>query len=75
MPGKDGIDLEGSVIEVLKEGKLFQVVLVNGHRLLGHVPVRWRAQAAAIRPGDKVNLKVSPCDFSHGRIMLETKTK
>lgn len=73
MPGESGIDLEGAVIEVLKESKLFRVELVNGHTLLGHVPERWLYKAAGLKPGDKVNLKVSPCDFSHGRIILETK--
>jgi translation initiation factor IF-1 len=75
MPGEDVIDLEGAVTEVLKQGKLFQVGLANGHRLLGHVPLKWQQAAAGIGLGDKVNLKVSPCDFSHGRIVLETKKK
>jgi len=74
VPGENGIDLEGTVIEVLREAKLFRVELVNGHRLLGHVTARWQRQAGAIKAGDKVNLKMSPCDFSHGRIILETKT-
>ena len=74
MPGENGIDLEGTVVEVLKESKLFRVKLVNGHTLLGHVPAKWLERAAGLKPGDKVNLKMSPCDFSHGRIILETKT-
>jgi translation initiation factor IF-1 len=73
MPGENGIDLEGLVTEVLKEAKLFRVELVNGHQLLGHVSARWQREAAGLKPGDKVNLKISPCDFSHGRIVLETK--
>ena len=75
MPGKNAIRLEGTVVEVLKEAALFRVQLVNGHRLLGHVSSRRRLEAGALKPGDKVNLEMSPFDFSKGRIVLEEKTK
>jgi len=61
------------VVEVLKEARLFRVELVNGHRLLGHVSVRRQREAAALKPGDKVNLEMSSFDFSTGRIVLEEK--
>lgn len=73
MPGEDVIRLEGLVVEVLKEAKLFRVELVNGHKLLGHVPAKRMREAAALRVGDKVNLKMTPCDFSHGQIVLEER--
>ena len=75
MPGESVIRLEGTVVEVLREAKLFRVELVNGHRLLGHVSARRAQEAAALKPGDKVNLKMTPCDFSHGQIVLEEKEK
>ena len=75
VPGEDGIRLEGTVIEVLKEATLFRVELVNGHRLLGHVSARRRQEAAALQPGNKVTLEMSPFDFSKGRIVLEEKEK
>ena len=75
MPGEESVRLEGVVVAVLKEATLFQVELVNGHRLLGHVSARRRQEASAIRPGEKVNLEMSPFDFSKGRIVLEEKTK
>ena len=75
MPGEDAIRLEGVVVEILKESRLFRVELVNGHRLLGHVPARRQREAAALKPGDKVNLQMSPFDFSTGRIVLEEKQK
>lgn len=75
MPGKDAIRLEGTVIEVLKEAVLFRVELANGHRLLGHVSRRRRQEAAELKAGDKVNLEMSPFDFSKGRIVLEEKQK
>ena len=73
MPGEDAIRLEGVVVEILKEARLFRVELVNGHRLLGHVSARRQREAAALRPGDKVNLEMSPFDFSKGRIVLEER--
>ena len=73
MRGEDAIRLEGTVVEALKEAKLFRVELANGHRLLGHVSARRHEEAAELKPGDKVNLEMSPFDFSKGRIVLERK--
>jgi translation initiation factor IF-1 len=75
VPEQDAIRLEGTVIEVLREATLFRVALVNGHRLLGHVSRRRMKEAAALKPGDKVNLEMSPFDFSKGRIVLEEERK
>ena len=75
MPGENAIRLEGTVVEVLKEATLFRVELANGHRLLGHVSGRRRREAAELKPDDKVNLEMSPFDFSKGRIVLEEKIK
>jgi len=63
------------VIEALQEARLFRVELSNGHRLLGHVPGRSREAAAELKPGDRVNLEMSPFDFSKGRIVIEEKQK
>jgi translation initiation factor IF-1 len=75
MPGQDIIGLEGRVIESLQEGRLFRVELSNGHRLLGHVARRLREAASELKPGDRVNLEMSPFDFSKGRIVIEEKQK
>jgi translation initiation factor IF-1 len=75
VPGEDAIRLKGTVIEVLKEATLFRVELVNGHRLLGHVSPRRRAEAAELKAGHEVNLEMSAFDFSKGRIVLEERTK
>ena len=75
VPGPDAICLEGTVIEMLREAKLFRVELKNGHQLLGHVSSRRREEAAGLKPGDKVNLEMSPFDFSKGRIVFRTETK
>ena len=75
MPGENVIRLKGTVVEVLKEARLFRVELVNGHRLLGHVSKRRHEEAAELKLGDKVNLEMSPFDFSKGRIVFRTETK
>lgn len=75
MPGKDTICLEGTVVELLREAKLFRIELENGHRMLGHVSARRREEASALKLGDKVNLEMSPFDFSKGRISFRTETK
>ena len=72
MSGEAAFKVEGVVIEVLPN-KTYRVELANGHRLLGFVTGRAR-QSFAANPGDKVRLKLSPCDLSQGRIILETKT-
>lgn len=73
MPGKNAIRLEGQVVGILKESVLFAVELVNGHQILGHVSGLYRRDGAGIRTGDRVNLEMSPFDFSKGRIVLEEK--
>ncbi|MGD1085180.1 MAG: translation initiation factor IF-1 [Verrucomicrobiota bacterium] len=68
MAGKDGIEVEGRIVEVLPR-TLFRVELANGHRLLGHVPAARRPMAQALAAGDKVRLRLSPFDLSTGRIL------
>jgi translation initiation factor IF-1 len=45
--------------------------LANGHRLLGYVAGRAESSLAALVSGQKVRLRISPCDLSHGRILFE----
>ena len=72
MFGEVVFKIEGVVIEVLPN-KTYRVEIANGHRLLGFVAGKAR-HSFAPNPGDKVRLKLSPCDLSQGRIILETKT-
>ena len=73
MPGENAIRVEGTVVEILKESALFRVSLGNGHRLLGHISGRQRQAAMELAVGDRVELEMSPFDFSKGRIVLEEK--
>ncbi|MGA3181712.1 MAG: translation initiation factor IF-1, partial [Verrucomicrobiota bacterium] len=57
MAGKDGIQVEGRIVEVLPR-TLFRVELANGHRLLGHLPAARRRKAAAMAVGDPVRVRL-----------------
>ena len=73
MPGADAIKVEGLVVEVLSN-KTYRVELANGHRLLGFIAGRARANLPQIEIGNKVKLVVSPCDLSEGRIVIESQS-
>ena len=64
---KDVIEAEGTVIEPLPNA-MFQVELVNGHKVLAHVSGKIRMNFIKILPGDRVTVGLSPYDLSRGRI-------
>jgi translation initiation factor IF-1 len=65
--GKDGIEIEGRIVEVLG-ARLYRVELSNGHRLVAHVEGRKRPTAERRAVGEKVRVRVSPYDLSEGSI-------
>ncbi len=67
-------EVEGLILEVLPN-RTCRVELANGHRLLGYVA--GRAKLACVLPavGEKVRLRLSPCDLSQGRMMLAAGKK
>jgi len=67
MPGKDTIQVEGTVRESLPK-IIYRVELPNGHRILAHVSREMRLRCNSIGPGDKVTVEMSPYDFSKGCI-------
>jgi translation initiation factor IF-1 len=69
VPSPDAINVEGVIVEVTGPG-LFRAELKNGHRLLAHGARRDRDKLAALKPGDRVNLEMSPFDMSKGRIVI-----
>ena len=71
MPRNDGIEVEGAVMEVLSN-TTYRVELANGHRLVAFVGGRNRLRLAPFVPGQKVRLRLSPCDLSHGRVLAES---
>lgn len=70
MPREDLVRLVARVVEVLGE-RLCRVELSNGHRLLAYARGRDRDWMTAIGPGSRVQIEVSPFDFSKGRIVSE----
>jgi len=66
------IEIEGTVIEKLPN-TMFQVELVNGHRVLAHISGKLRQNFIRILPGDRVTLELSPYDLTKGRIIWRDK--
>ena len=69
MAQKDGIEVEGTVLELLPN-TMFKVEMPNGHQVLAHATGKMRAHVISILPGDKVLLEMTPFDLSRGRISL-----
>ena len=70
MAREDVFEVEGIVIEAFPNGT-YRVELANGHRLLGFVAGRARLTHHRFEAGARVKLKLSPCDLSEGRIIVE----
>lgn len=72
MSKDDVIEVEGTVIEALPNA-MFQVELVNGHKVLAHISGKLRMNFIRILPGDKVTIELSPYDLTRGRITWRAK--
>jgi translation initiation factor IF-1 len=66
---KDGIEVEGRVVECLRSA-MFTVELENGHRVLAHVSGKIRKNYIRILPEDRVLVELSPYDLARGRIVF-----
>jgi translation initiation factor IF-1 len=69
VPSPDAINVEGVIVDVAGRG-LFRAELKNGHRILAYGTRRDREKLAVLKPGDRVNLDMSPFDMSKGRIVI-----
>jgi translation initiation factor IF-1 len=65
----DGIQLEGTVLECLRDAK-FRVELANGHIVLAHISGKIRKNYIKILPFDRVLVELSQYDLSRGRILF-----
>lgn len=72
MPKKEGIELEGSVVETLPNA-MFRVELDNGHQVLAHISGKMRMHYIRILPDDRVVVELSPYDLGRGRITYRYK--
>jgi translation initiation factor IF-1 len=69
MAGKGGIEVEGTVLECLRDAK-FTVELQNGHHVLAHISGKIRKNYIKILPQDRVLVELSPYDLNRGRILF-----
>ena len=72
MAGKDTIEMQGTVIEVLPN-TVFRVKLENDHIITAHISGKMRKNYIRIMNGDNVTVELSPYDLSKGRITFRTK--
>ena len=72
MAGKDCIEMQGTVIEVLPN-TVFRVKLENDHIITAHISGKMRKNYIRILNGDNVTVELSPYDLSKGRITFRTK--
>ena len=72
MAGKDTIEMQGTVIEVLPNTD-FRVKLENDHVITAHISGRMRKNYIRILNGDSVTVEMSPYDLSKGRVTYRYK--
>ena len=72
MSKTDVIEVEGVVTDPFPNA-MFEVELVNGHKILAHISGKLRMNFIRILPGDKVTVELSPYDLTRGRITWRTK--
>ncbi|GIR08958.1 MAG: translation initiation factor IF-1 [Pseudomonadota bacterium] len=72
MAGKDTIEMQGVVTEVLPN-TVFRVKLENDHVITAHISGKMRKNYIRILNGDKVTVEMSPYDLSKGRITFRSK--
>ena len=67
MPKDDMIEMEGVVIDVLRN-TIFRVKLENDHIITAHISGRMRKHYIKILNGDTVVVEMTPYDLTKGRI-------
>ncbi len=72
MASTDHIDTDGTIIEVLSNGR-FRVKLENGHVVLAYTSGKMRKHFIKIVLNDRVRVALSPYDLNKGRVIFRTK--
>jgi translation initiation factor IF-1 len=67
MPKNDAIEMDGTVIEALRNSQ-FKVRLDNGHELLAYTGGKMRKYRIRMVLGDRVRVEMSPYDLNRGRV-------
>ena len=68
MPKEEGVEVEGKVIERLRNSR-FRVELEGGHQVLAYLSGKMRHHSIRILEGDAVRMMLSPYDLTQGRIV------
>ena len=69
MPGQPTIRAEG-IVRDKRPPATFVVELANGHRVFARVLLKQREKVPSIKLGDRLNLEISPADFSNGVVVF-----
>ena len=72
MAKEEGIEVEGRVIEALRNG-MFRIELENGNVILGYLSGKIRTFRIRVLNGDRVLVALSPYDLNKGRIVYRYK--
>lgn len=72
MAKEEGIEVEGRVVEALRNG-MFRIELENGNIILGYLSGKIRKFRIRVLNGDKVLVALSPYDLQKGRIVYRYK--
>jgi translation initiation factor IF-1 len=72
MAKEDVIELEGTITELLPEGR-FRVRLQNDHEILAYTAGRMKKNRIRSMVGDQVTVEMTPYDLERGRITFRHK--
>lgn len=72
MAKEDAVELEGTITELLPEGR-FRVRLQNDHEILAYTAGRMKKNRIRSMVGDRVTVEMTPYDMDRGRITFRHK--
>ena len=73
MAKEELLEFSGTVIEKLPNA-MFRVKLENDHEILAHTAGKMRKFRIRVMVGDTVDIEMTPCDLTKGRITFRHKT-
>lgn len=72
MSKEDGIEVEGIVVEVMRNAE-FKVKLPNNHVILAYLSGKLYKNNIKVLENDSVKVEMSPYDLTRGRITWRSK--
>lgn len=71
-PAKDGVRVQGEIVDVLGNG-VFTVKIQTGHNVQAHLGGKMRKHFIRVMCGDRVTVELSPYDLGRGRITFRER--